>query len=461
MSTIYLISPISGHGHLDAYSRLYSRALLELGHRVVLIAPEDGGTKDYLGRAASALVPRFYFVSSRHLDEKLSLPQIGSRAHLPMFQRAKLVFGEEGVSGIANRVAGRGVNVLNQYTPSLARRLGVDRGQSGRKMPFSAFAKRIELAQKMTGLKGDLALFLYLDIMGEDRRDLAHFEKNWDMPWGGILFHARNEDQLRQTGPERYFSSSSMRGAKFLVPETLGTYRNYLPALDFVLIPDVADVELSAGGSDLIKTIRSRAGDRCVVLQIGTIAPHKGTLELLNVMKQADPSQFFFAVVGRPYFENFNGHADILREAMNAPPDNVLFHPSFIDDERDYNAILQAADVIYAVYRDFPASSNVLTKAAYFGVPILVSDRHLMGERVRRYQLGATVQEGDTAGICQSLWALKHFDRQSGAFLDYAADHSLDALKKVLGPTVELWRSGGTDGDIEAGSDDAEIRRTA
>ncbi len=461
MSTIYLISPISGHGHLDAYSRLYSRALLELGHRVVLIAPEDGGTKDYLARTAPGYAASFHFISSVHLDKQLGLPEHGSRAHLPMLQRARMVLGEEGMSGIAHRVAGRGVDALKEYTPALARRLGVERGQAARKMPFADFSRRVGLAQKMTGLDGDLAFFLYLDVMAEDRRDLAQFERNWNMPWGGILFHARKSDRLRQAGPEKYFFSPRMRGAKFLVPETLGTYRDLLPALDFALIPDVADVELADDSLDLAATIRDRARGRCVVLQIGTIAPHKGTLELLNVMKHADPSQFFFAVVGRPYLEKFDGQAETLRQAMSDPAENVLFHPSFIEDERDYNAVLQAADVIYAVYRDFPASSNVLTKAAYFNIPILVSDRHLMGERVRRYQLGATVREGDTAGICRSLEALKHFDRQSGAFLDYTADHSLDALKKVLGPTVELWRKGGTDGDMETRSDDAVIRRTA
>ena len=45
---VYLISPYSELGHLDSYSRIYSRAFLEIGWQVVLIAPNEANTKEYL-----------------------------------------------------------------------------------------------------------------------------------------------------------------------------------------------------------------------------------------------------------------------------------------------------------------------------------------------------------------------------------------------------------------------------
>ena len=42
MKSIFLVNPFSNRGHLDAYARLYSRALLELGYRVVLVAEATG-----------------------------------------------------------------------------------------------------------------------------------------------------------------------------------------------------------------------------------------------------------------------------------------------------------------------------------------------------------------------------------------------------------------------------------
>ena len=48
MKSIFLVNPISGRGHLDSYARLYARALLELGYRVVLVACM--GERDASGR---------------------------------------------------------------------------------------------------------------------------------------------------------------------------------------------------------------------------------------------------------------------------------------------------------------------------------------------------------------------------------------------------------------------------
>jgi hypothetical protein len=55
MKSIYLVNPVSGRGHLDSYARLYSRALIELGHKVVLVAETDGDTLAYLERNCAGL----------------------------------------------------------------------------------------------------------------------------------------------------------------------------------------------------------------------------------------------------------------------------------------------------------------------------------------------------------------------------------------------------------------------
>ena len=63
MKSIFLVNPVSGRGHLDSYARLYARALLELGYRVVLVAEADGGASAYLARNSAELMPSFSFVS--------------------------------------------------------------------------------------------------------------------------------------------------------------------------------------------------------------------------------------------------------------------------------------------------------------------------------------------------------------------------------------------------------------
>jgi hypothetical protein len=49
--------------------------------------------------------------------------------------------------------------------------------------------------------------------------------------------------------------------------------------------------------------------------------------------------------------------------------------------------------MIFAVYKDFPHSSNLLSKAAFFKKPIMVSSKYYMGSEVDEYQLGFSVSE--------------------------------------------------------------------
>jgi hypothetical protein len=81
-------------------------------------------------------------------------------------------------------------------------------------------------------------------------------------------------------------------------------------------------------------------------------------------------------------------------------------HADYLPDETSFNSIIATADVIFAVYRDFYRSSNMLAKAAYFEKLILVADRCLMGERVTQYGIGLEVPADSLAAIQAGLTAV-------------------------------------------------------
>ncbi len=57
--------------------------------------------------------------------------------------------------------------------------------------------------------------------------------------------------------------------------------------------------------------------------------------------------------------------------------------------------MIDAADVVFCAFDDFPFSSNTLTKAAVFEKPVVVSEGYLMAERVRSYRTGEVVPQGN------------------------------------------------------------------
>jgi len=98
-----------------------------------------------------------------------------------------------------------------------------------------------------------------------------------------------------------------------------------------------------------------------------------------------------------------------------------------------FNEVIQASDVIFAVYRDFKVSSNMPGKAAAFNKPILVAKGYLMGERVTNYGIGATVAEDDVLGMLSALNSLiDNPNLMAKNFEAYRQDFSVEALSDHL-----------------------------
>jgi hypothetical protein len=466
MKSIFLVNAISGHGHLDSYARLYSRTLLELGHRVVLVAATDGGTADYLAR--NEVDPtRYSFVSFSEASSwrppaAASCPPgvDGPRGRLSTRARAEFVWQEEGAVGILRRLVAVPVRIGARLTPEPARlrwRM-LKRAFLTRLSPFRAmqalrrvlfpdagrllFTTMTQRVQNAVAIQGgeppDLVFFLYLDMMAERLVDIAALDAPDSGPWAGIRFHPRLRESP-EARIERYFESQNARGSLFLVPQADEIYAKAMPRLKFLLAPDVADLELATQLPSVAREIRSRAADRTIVLQIGTIAPHKGVMMLLDVIAKADPQRFFFALVGEVYWRSFGNDERKLRNFYEQTPENVVTYDGYMAEERDYNSLVAACDVVYAVYTDFNSSSNSLAKAAGLRRPILAARNSLMGERVVAHRIGLAAANDDVQEIIAALECLAATKDNGLNFNEYADRHSLGELKSVLAEGLSLW----------------------
>jgi len=459
MKSIYLVNPISGRGHLDAYVRLYSRALIELGYEVVLVSETDGGASAYLERNCPGSQDKFGFSSFEQAQRWNPAPNLSERAGKSAAQRARLVWQDEGMRGLATRCVRIPRRIFRSYVPlsiqnniARIRRAIVRRALSSRIMRafnfpidpdagrilFQPLLRHVHQVVTMPGRPApDLVLFLYLDLMAERSQNTAALDRDaW--PWTGILFHPRKAAD-RQAPHEGYFDSSNARGAIFLVPPAIDRYAAALPQQHFVLAPDVADLELPDAPTEMAHEMRRRAGDRTIVLQIGSIMAHKGIPTLLDVINAADPKRFFFALIGEVYWETFAEQEPRVRLAFERTPENVFAHNGYTQSEREYNSLIKTCDVVYAVYQSFNSSSNSLTKASGLGRPILVAANTLMGERVLASGIGAVAPEGDAAGILAALNQLADRPLESFSFGRYKDDHSLESLKLVLAKSVPVW----------------------
>ncbi len=178
-------------------------------------------------------------------------------------------------------------------------------------------------------------------------------------------------------------------------------------------LPDIAD-ESTRRDDPLAVSLRKFAAGRPVVAVMGHLLPSKGVDVLARCALADETGEVVYGFAGEVHWSMFSEEDQRLLRLTGSSP-NVWFHDGRIPDEAAYNAVFDSCDVIFAAYHDFPHSSNTLTKAALFEKPVLVTDGHLMAERVRRYQMGKVLSP------------------------DYS-EATLAATVRELAPQVEEWK---------------------
>ncbi len=309
---------------------------------------------------------------------------------------------------------------------------------------FGSLGKQLRAWETNHGRQIDLVFFAC--IYDRQFEHMRRAEGLFRFPWAGLYLHARS---FRMPGspvpylgglpcPERIFNSPSLRAAAVLdegVAEPLGKITGCKPVLVF---PDITvrDLPPDNGQSGLARKIKDFAAGRSIVALTGHLQWTKGIDVFTETVAHPDMKDVFFFLGGEVNWGQISrAEKSKLHQAWEELP-NLYAHLQHLP-ELTMNSIYAASDVVVAAYRSFPNSSNALTKAAVFERPIVVSDGYLMAERVRRYQLGEVIPEGDAEALVAALRRILQPSygaelRSRARWQEYREAHSVARLNEVF-----------------------------
>ena len=268
------------------------------------------------------------------------------------------------------------------------------------------------------GCKLDLVFFAC--IYDWDFRYLPRTASGFPWPWSGLYLHCRD---FRMPGtplpytrmmpcPERIFRHSNLQSVAILdegADEYMQRLTNGRPV---VVFPDLANASAPAPGGVACRMKEFAAG-RPLVGAFGHLQPTKGVTALAQVALNPENRHLAFAFVGEVMLGLFSTDDRQLIDQLRSTP-NVFAHFERVTDGPAFNALVRNCDIIFAAYTNFPNSSNMLTKAALFEKPVIVSDGYLMAERVRGYALGEVIPEGNVEALNSAIRALCDNTRRTG-----------------------------------------------
>jgi len=401
--TIALLDGLEG-GHHETHLRNYARALIETGCRVIELLPDPRGVESWLRREGTGF------------EDTIRL--------LP-FRRSRIVSPS--------------YRLRRWYMPAaMWREAGL----------------AVRNAEAQTGWHPDLVFFNWLDdyVLDGSRLVRCLLPAFFPYRWSGVFFHPWH---LRAPGgkadpvyrrSEHLTASRSCPGIAVLDAGIAGRMQKRINKA-VIPFPDETDGSLPSTESALARQIREAANGRRIIGLLGDLSRRKGIVSILKAAKQARGKNWFFILVGDYNEANQNSlfpeERAFVAEATAPDAPNVFCHGERIPNEADFNAVTNLCDVLFAAYETFGHSSGIVTKAAIFEKPILVSPGFCMAEVVEKYRMGLAVDPHDTPAVIQALEILLDLNafRKHVGTPDFAGcrkEHSVEALEPAFRKVLEL-----------------------
>lgn len=309
-----------------------------------------------------------------------------------------------------------------------------------------ASRRAIKTAIATTGCIPDLVFFPWLDdYVGYL---LSHYviDRIFPYNWTGLYFHPyflRHKVRflfLRRGLMDftEAFHSTNCKTVAVLDEGIQNNLQNILKNKLVVVFPDVTDDSFPDRAFPIVHEILEKANGRKIIALVGSIAKRKGMQMLLDIARKTTKENWFFVFVGKFAGESFEiGERAEIQQTLDDQPENCFFHFDFIQGEPQLNALVEASDILFAVYEKFAHSSNILTKAAIFEKPVIVSTGHCMEERVKAYNTGVSVEYGNVQQCIEGIHYLleqasKKGETAKANYEGYRKEHSMERLTNAF-----------------------------
>ncbi len=412
---VLLYNPISNEGHLDSWHVLFIEVFLKAGWGVIPVTHDPRAIQQKLEQKGLFSHPQLLWPEKTWRPTSSTLSTISSLFRR-IARRVKRVFQSE---------AQREQDLLaNKFLDPQTFKDTIIK-------VLSAYPGRTQLIFNMY-VDGYLPQSkVWADMVFSEAKDSA---ATASIPWAGLCITPENlSDQQDSQKLPKYYQLAGYQGTCFLDEALLESYRTHYPTKHFEFLPDITETDLSITPNPIALDIKQRAAGRTIVFMGGSIGKQKNLARWVDMVLNLDPTQWYFVQIGRINVNNLTpADEQALALLKQQQPANLYIHADYLPDETVFNAIIAASDVIFAVYRDFYRSSNMLSKAAYFEKPILVADRCLMGERVTKYEIGLAVPADHAECIQEGLVSLLKLEGLATKFANYRADFNSSEFSRRL-----------------------------
>lgn len=295
-------------------------------------------------------------------------------------------------------------------------------------------AAALDSISGLRGKKPDLVFLAKLEGWLQGLMPAKLIEEIFRYDWTGIYMCPYQFYQIHQARfpiikPERILRANNCKVVTMLDEEVAPKLSAILgkPVLRF---PDITDETPPMLNHPVIEEAKRQASGRKIVGLIGGLSPRKGLRTFVEVAARTKDK--FFLLAGRFAEAADKDTEQLLQRARSL--ENCFVHYERIPDGAEFNAFINACDIIFAAYIDFKYSSNIMTKATMLRKPIIVSEGGLMAQRVKKFKTGAVIEQENVEQCIDAIERLcgESEPKQAQGFDEYFRLHSVASLSQTL-----------------------------
>lgn len=310
-------------------------------------------------------------------------------------------------------------------------------------------ARDVARACERTGKQPDFTFFLSASDFSRGLIRKEQVDRIYPRPWGALMIHLilpflhhpqgllnRLLMALQYHRPKYYqsldiYNSGHCRFFLTLQEDCLTYLQQIMPGKAHVF-PDISSEQYRTD-LPVFDDIKAKANGRKIITLVGNQNARKGTFMLLDLARRCGDRDWFFLFAGKDDYVRGRKSEQSLVAQIQADKERYENCYLFIDkiDERVFNGLFVISDLIFVMYKDFPYSSNILTKAALFGKPV-ISSPHLVGARTKEFSLGKEVAFGDIDGCLAAIAEVFAGAMPHANFEGFYARNSLQSASRLL-----------------------------
>lgn len=204
------------------------------------------------------------------------------------------------------------------------------------------------------------------------------FPKKWSgiyvTPWYNTDTIYSKSEKIKRAYGDRSMTLSSCQGIFVIHSDYTRYYRRLLGKNHFFAIPEPISLEVNRN-YPLASEIKKRAGNKFIITLLGGIGKKRNLLLLLDAIKLVKNKNWFLVIIGKLQESDFSQSELHLINSFFKKHNEQCFIKldGYITVEQDFNAIINATDLMYLHYHNHPFSSNQLLKAIALRKPTIVN----------------------------------------------------------------------------------------